>query len=331
MLKRMRKHVKALHLTLWLVILTFVGTTFLVWGYRSTSGDLGPDAIAIVDGERVPYSEYQQLYRRHYEQYQKSLGDKFDEKILERVNLKSQVVNSLISRHVLLHEAKRLGIVVGSDELVAEITNMPAFRDQRGFSRDRYLRTLEASRQSPERFEESLRQDLMIRKMEQWVKAAVTLHPDEAWEAVRFNRGSVKVEYLLLSDPKGPQATIDRLIALVKEKRPWEEMVKVAGVRPISTGFFTWDQEIKGVADQDIFKEAALVLEKGAISPVIQAPKAKYVIRVIDRKDPDRAEYEREKLAFRRGVLNRKRDQVFADWVRQLRARARIKIDEATL
>jgi parvulin-like peptidyl-prolyl isomerase len=327
----MRKHVKALHLTLWLVILTFIGTTFLVWGFRSTSGDLGPGAIAVVDGERVPFTEFQQLYRRHYEQYQKSLGDKFDEKILERLNLKGQVVDSLVSRHVLLHEAQRLGIVVGPDEVVAEITNMPAFRDQRGFSRERYLRTLEASRQSPERFEESVRQDLMIRKIEQWVKAAVSLHPDEAWEAVRFNRGSVKADYLVFSDPKGQQATIDRLIAMVQEGKPWDEMVKVSGIKPMSTGFFTWDNEVKGVADQEIFKEAALVLEKGAVSPVIQAPKAKYLIRVTDRKDPDRAEFEREKAAFRRGVLNRKRDQVFTDWVRQLRARAKVKIDEASL
>ncbi|MGH7369587.1 MAG: SurA N-terminal domain-containing protein [Candidatus Methylomirabilaceae bacterium] len=328
----MRKHAKALHAILWLVIITFIGTTFLVWGFRSTSGDLGPDSIATVEGERVPYSEYQQLYRRHYEQYQKALGDKFDEKVLERVNLKNQVLNSLISRHLLLGEARRLGIVVGPDELVAEITNLPAFRDQQGFSRDRYLRTLESSRQSTERFEESLRQELMIRKVEQWVKAAVSIHPEEAWDAFRFNRTSVKVEYLLFSDPKAQEATIQRLIRLVNdEKKPWEEIIKASGLKPISAGFFSLEQEVKGLPEEDDFKEVALALKKGEVSPVIQGAKSHYVIRVIDRKEADRSEYDRDRVLFERALLNRKREQAFGDWVRQLRARAKIKIDEAIL
>ncbi len=331
MIKRIRKHVKALHAVLWLVIITFIGTTFLVWGFRSTSGDLGPDVVATVEGERVPYLEYQQLYRRHYEQYQNALGDRFDEKILERVNLKRQIIDALISRHLLLREAKRVGIVVGRDELVAEIANLPAFRDQRGFSRERYLRMLEASRQSPERFEESLRQDLMIRRLEQWMKGSVNIFPEEAWEAFRFNRSSVKVEYLVLSDPKAQEATIQRLAKLVNEKKSWEEIVQASGLKPVSTGFFSLEQEVKGVPDEDGFKEAALAMEKGETSPVIEASKANYLIKVVDRKDPDRSQYERDKALFERGLLNRKREQVFSDWVRQARASAKVKIDEASL
>jgi parvulin-like peptidyl-prolyl isomerase len=92
-----------------------------------------------------------------------------------------------------------------------------------------------------------------------------------------------------------------------------------------------WSQELKQVPDQDSFKESALTLEKGMISPAIQAAKAAYVIRVIDRKDPDPTLYEQEKTEFRRGLLNRKREQVYSDWVRQVRARAKVKIEQANL
>lgn len=40
-LKRIRGYTKALSVTLWLVIFAFIGTTFLVWGFRSTSGTGG--------------------------------------------------------------------------------------------------------------------------------------------------------------------------------------------------------------------------------------------------------------------------------------------------
>jgi hypothetical protein len=259
------------------------------------------------------------------------MGDKFDEKILERLNLKTQIVESLVARYLLLYEARRLGLVIGPDELAAEITGLPAFSDKTGFSRQRYLRALESARLSPERFEEGLRQDLMIRKLEQWVKGAVNVLPDEVWESFRFNRASVKVEYVLLSDIQAQQATIQRLAALVKERKPWEEIVKSSGLRPLSTELFTWTQEVKRVPDQDTFKEAALALEKGEVSPIIQATKAAYLIRVIDRKDPDPAQYEREKNEYHRGLLRRKREQVFSDWVRQVRARAKVKIEQANL
>lgn len=331
MLGRMRDHAKALSVTLWLVIFAFIGTTFLVYGFRSTSGRPGLGAIAIVEGEKVPYAEYQQAYQRQYQQYQGAMGDKFDEKILERLNLKGQVVEGLIARHLLLHEARRLGIVITSDELAAEITRFPAFSDKTGFSRERYLRTLASARLSPEKFEESLREDLLLSKLEEWVKGGVNLLPDEVREAFRFNRGAVKVEYLLFADPKAQQAIIQRVAGLVREARPWEEIVKASGVKPLSTGFFSWDQEVKRVSDPDSFKEAALALEKGAMSPVIQGTKAGYLLRAIDRKDPDPAQFEREKTQFSRGLLKRKRDQVYGDWVRQMRVRAKVKIDTANL
>jgi parvulin-like peptidyl-prolyl isomerase len=330
-LKRMRAHAKALHVTLWLVVVAFIGTTFLVWGYRSTSGDLGVDVIATVEGERIPYTDYQDAYRRRYEEYQKALGDKFDEKVLERVNLKGQVIEGLISQYIVLHEAKRLGLIVSADELAAEIAALPVFQDKEGFSRSRYLRALESARVTPAKFEERYRQEMMVRKLEQWVKASVNLLPDEAWETYRLTRGFVKAEYLLFSDPKGQQATIQRVSELVAQRATWPEIVKASGLKPRSTDYFKWDQEIERVPDGESFKEVALALEKGAVSNVVQRPTASYVIRVTDRREPDPADYEREKVAFRRNLLNRKRDQVFVDWLRQLRAQAKVKIDQAVL
>lgn len=331
MLKRMRERVKVLKITLWLVVFAFVGTTFLVWGFRSTSGPGGSSFIAAVEGEKIPFTEYQQAYQVQYRQYQEKLGDKFDEKILDQLNLKGQVVEGLIGRHLLLHEARRLGIVISPDELVAEITTMPAFSDATGFKRDRYLRTLESARLTPEKFEESLREDMLLRKVEEWVKAGVHLLPDEAWEAFRFNRASVRAEYLVFSDPKAQQADVQKVAGLAKDKKSWEEIVKTSGLKPATTDFFSWERSLPQVPDQERFKEAALTMERGAVSPLIQGTKASYLLRVADRKDPDAVEFERQKVQFSGGLLQRKREQVFADWIRQVRARAKVKVETANL
>lgn len=330
-LKRMRGYSNALKVTLWLVIAAFVGTTFFVWGFRSTSGPGRQNAVAAVEGEQIPYTEYQQAYQRQYKLYQEQLGDKFSEKILDQLNLKGQVVEALVGRRLLLQEAKRLGIVISPDELIAEITTIPAFSDTTGFKRDRYLQALQSARLTPEAFEESLREDLLLRRVEQWVKGGVHLLPDEAWEAFRFNRASVKVEYLLFSDPKTQQATIQKVATLVKDKQSWDEIVKASGLKPVASDFFSWDRNLPQIPDQERFKEAALAVERGTISPIIQSAKGGYLFRVIDRKDPNPAEFEREKAQFSRGLLQRKREQVFADWVRQVRAKAKVKIETANL
>ena len=72
-------------------------------------------------------------------------------------------------------------------------------------------------------------------------------------------------------------------------------------------------------------------MEKGEISSVLQGTKASYLLRVSDRKDPERAEFEREQIQFSTGILKRKREQVYTDWVRQMRARAKVKVDAANL
>lgn len=332
MLKRMRAYTKALSITLWLVIFAFIGTTFLVWGFRSASGPGGgTGSIAAVEGEKIPYTEYQQAYQRQYRKYQETLGEKFDEKILEQLNLKGQVVEGLIGRRLLLHEARRLGIVISPDELAAEITRIPAFSDATGFNRDRYLQALQSARLTPEKFEESLREDLLLRKVEEWVKAGVHLLPDEAWEAFRFNRASVKAEYLLFSDPKAQQATIQKVVGLAKDNKPWEEIVMASGLKPLISDFFSWDRDLPQVPDQERFKEAALAMERGSIGLVTQGTKASYLLRVADRKDPDPAEFEREKAQFSLGLLGKKREQVFTDWIHQVRARAKVKIETANL
>ncbi|MFN3476871.1 MAG: SurA N-terminal domain-containing protein, partial [Candidatus Methylomirabilales bacterium] len=58
MLKRMRDHLKAIKLTLWLVIAAFIGTTFLVWGMRAPSDGGRGGMVATVGGEGISFEEY---------------------------------------------------------------------------------------------------------------------------------------------------------------------------------------------------------------------------------------------------------------------------------
>ena len=91
------------------VVVTFVGTIFVVWGVKSTPGELGRRGVIAVVGDReIMATDYQDALRRQVEMYKQLFGDKLDEKMLESMNLKQQVLERLIRRALVLQYAERI-------------------------------------------------------------------------------------------------------------------------------------------------------------------------------------------------------------------------------
>src|SRR3974377_1669035 len=104
MLKRMREgsayFIKGVML---LVVVAFIGTIFVVWGVKSTPGELGRrGVVATVSGVDIPLDDYQQALRQQMEVYKQLFGEKVDPKMLESLDLKRQVVEQLIRRVLVL-------------------------------------------------------------------------------------------------------------------------------------------------------------------------------------------------------------------------------------
>jgi peptidyl-prolyl cis-trans isomerase D len=162
--------------------LTFVGTIFVVWesNPRQELGRRG--VIAVVGNSEIMADDYQQAMRRQVEMYKQVFGDKLDDKLLESLNLKQQVLDRLIRRALVLQYAERMSLEASPDEMIAEIQRIPAFAGKDGFNRQRYLDVLRANRLSPERFETELRRDLTERKIEGLVRDSVKVSEAEARE-----------------------------------------------------------------------------------------------------------------------------------------------------
>jgi len=200
MLKRMREgsayFIKGVML---LVVVAFIGTIFVVWGVKSTPGDLGRrGVVATVAGTDISLDDYQQALRQQVEVYKQLFGDQIDQKMLESLDLKRQALNQLINRLLILQFADRMGIGVSVEELADEIRRMPAFAGKDGFSRQRYLDVLRANRLAPERFEADLRRAMIERKVDALIRGAAKLSEAEAKEAYRQIHRQVTLEVVQL-------------------------------------------------------------------------------------------------------------------------------------
>jgi len=73
------------------------------------------------------------------------------------------------------------------------------------------------------------------------------------------------------------------------------------------------------------FEKAMNALKPGQISDPIQTPFGWHLIQVLERRNQDVTQ-ERQKLLARQAIRERKGDEAFQDWVRQIRDAAYVEI-----
>ena len=206
MLQFMRDYAKSwfIKIILWTVVASFIGTMFLVWGMgRETSTGV----VGTVDGKKIVYSEYQESYKRLLDFYKKQQGD-INEELFAPL-IKKAVIDSLVTRKLQLSVAKQEGLVVADEETIDEIQRMDIFKRDGRFDKDLYIRILQANRMNPGGFEDAVREDLIVKKVENLIKDGVKVSKKEVKDAyVRANE-KADVDYLILT----PSNFINRVIS----------------------------------------------------------------------------------------------------------------------
>jgi peptidyl-prolyl cis-trans isomerase D len=333
MLKRMREgsayFIKGVMAVL---VVAFVGTIFWEWGVRSTPGGLGRrGVVATVGGTEISDADYQQALRQQIEVYRQVFGDQFDQKLLESLNLKQQVVEQLIRRALILQYAEQSGISVSPEEVVNEIRRIPAFSGKDGFSRQRYLDVLRVNRLTPEQFEADVRRTLTERRVEALIRGAVKVSDAEARESFQQIRRQLTVEVIQLPPGEEGKKLADKITLAVGQGKTLSAASREAAVSPRTVGPFPAGTPPKEIPDPEAFRQAVGQLSPGETSPLVTGAKASYLIRLVHQQDAPEAEYDKEKESFRAQMLLQKRSTVFADWVRQLRQAAKVTLDQEGL
>lgn len=310
------------------VVVTFVGTIFVVWGVKSAPGDLGRrGVVAAVGNTDIMADDFQQAVRRQVEMYKQIFGDKLDDKTLESLNLKQQVLEGMIRRVLVLQYAERMRLDAGPDEVVAEIQRVPAFGGKGGFNRQRYLDVLRANKFSPERFEAEVGRDLTVRKVEGLIHDAVRVSEAEAREVFMRVRRQVTVEVAQLpAGDEGKKAAETITLATGKGKA-LAAAGQEAGVAVKTYGPFPVTTPPKEIPDPEAFRQAVNFLKPGETTPLVAGDKASYLLRLVSQQSPPVAEFEKDKAAFEMQLLMTKREAVFSDWVRQLRQMAKVTVE----
>jgi len=168
MLRAMRKHAKYFYVLFFIVILSFI-----FWGVGTVDKTDRSEYVAEVGKYKITAEEYWRTYDRLFFFYKEIYKDKFDEETEKKMNLKENVLNSMINERVLLIAAKEAGIDISDEELQESITHEPAFMTNGVFDENVYLNRLRLNRMTPEAYESSKRQELILNKMNHLIELSI--------------------------------------------------------------------------------------------------------------------------------------------------------------
>jgi peptidyl-prolyl cis-trans isomerase D len=201
MLKTMRKNVKALAPTLWIVIATFVVAIFAVWG---GAGRLGEQArsqvIATMGKDKLSMDEYFLTLRQRLEAMQREFKE-LNKQFIQQLNIPQQVLEQMIQQSLLRQKAREMGITASDQEVRDKITSLFQ-RDGKFIGFQEYRQILDYNRTSLADFESGIKKEIILNKLIRLLTAGITATPEELWENYRKQNESAKIEYLLLAESK---------------------------------------------------------------------------------------------------------------------------------
>ena len=197
MLGLMRKHA-----TSWLikVALFAIVIVFIFWGGYSYT-EKKASRVAAVNGSYIGMMEFQSMYNNLLEQMRRQFGKQFSPELAETLNLKRQALDQLINRRLLLAEARKLELDVSRGELQNAIISYPAFQTNGRFDQQRYEQILRLNKLTPQDFEASQREDLLIRKVQQFITRTTKVLDAEMLSFFHHTQDKVNLAYLQV-DPK---------------------------------------------------------------------------------------------------------------------------------
>src|SRR3569832_191454 len=95
----------------WAIVILLV-IPFAMWGVHEYIDPEVSVNVAEVDGKEIPVSEYQQTFQQQRARLQSMLGSHFNSALLDEPRMKSDVLEGIIDREILLSHAEHAGLCV---------------------------------------------------------------------------------------------------------------------------------------------------------------------------------------------------------------------------
>jgi len=280
-----------------------------------------PPVLFKVDNRMVTLEQFQKAFRNSLPAGKNFTAEEIDD--LQRAYLVQA-----IDRELILAEADRLGVAVSTAEIEAALAE--ARRDYEG---EEFNKRLEERGLTLDEWRRELRDGLLMEKVVRLaaypravVSDADVLAEFENNQAEYDRPEQVRARQILVET----EAEGDRLLGLLRSGEPFAEVARKYSLSPDSEeggdlGFFA-----KGEMPQE-FDDTVFSLPVGRISDLVKSPYGFHIFLVEEKRQAKSLSLQEASGEIRTRLLRRAEEEVYQQWLQELRARAAININMALL
>jgi len=205
MMKMMRDRVRLIY---WVVIITFLGLTFLVWGI-GLNGKRGQqplsrkNAVATVNGQDITYDAYTQRVNGILDQMRQQQPEGEDLSENQRMRARQQAFDDLVLETLEREEARKRNLGVSNEEIVDILSNNPPafllqqFVDENGkVDREAYVRALNNPNLPWDQIENYIRSTVPLQKLENLITGQAVVSEEELRRAYAEQTVKAVAEYI---------------------------------------------------------------------------------------------------------------------------------------
>ncbi len=152
--------------------------------------------VASVGDHKITMEAYRTAYKNMVQMYSSLYRDQLTDETLEQLGLKQKALDQLITRELLLMEARQRDITVSPEDVRKAIINADMFQEQGAFSKRRYETLLKYYGITAQDYERDKQNELIISLLRSMITGAVTVSDRELFELYRMQNQTVELEYI---------------------------------------------------------------------------------------------------------------------------------------
>ena len=167
------------------VILALILIPFALFGIDSYLNQAGNNlSIAKVNGYKIALPEYNRAIE-NVRNRMMSEGKKVDPAMFDSFEFRESVVDGLISKQLVNNDIKKSKFKITDQQLSQYIIGMPEFQKEGKFSQELYDKVLQNNQLTPKKFEESIRNDLLIQQVRDGLQKLTFIPPNNLVETLK--------------------------------------------------------------------------------------------------------------------------------------------------
>jgi len=188
---------RAQGVVVWIIIGLIIVAFALVGVNSYLSGD-GQAYVAKVNDSQIPMSDYQFAYQQERAFRQQIFGDNISPALLKESVLQRATLDRLISSELVTQAATDAGLRVAGIQLGSQIRQMKEFQNDGQFDQNLYQRLLNSQGLTQERFENTLRRDILARQLMDGLVDSALLTSNEIDQILRLRKQQRRFSYMVL-------------------------------------------------------------------------------------------------------------------------------------